>query len=87
MERRTRIGAALAAAALGAALAGCDECEPEDTRCRGPRVEVCSSGGAWDLLMDCDEVAGGAAAWVCCADPEAGGVTCLPADECDGGAP
>ena len=87
------IGVALfwiAAAALGVLSApSCsDDCAPTDTRCDGETVEICSSDGdRWETLMDCAEIWGGAASWVCCEDHALGGYTCTPADECgqDGG--
>ena len=73
-------------------ISGCDDgCAQNETRCRGDRAEMCSSGGDWTLLADCSEIEG--AAFACCADP-AGGYNCMLAEECapldagsDGGAP
>lgn len=64
---------------VASVLSGCEECAQNETRCRGDRAEMCSSGGDWTLLADCAEIEG--AAFACCADP-AGGYSCLLATEC-----
>jgi hypothetical protein len=74
------IGCVLVALLLGA----CDDaCTQGAERCRGDRVELCSSGGEWKLYADCGEVEGGDSPWACC-ETDAG-VNCAPAAECAGG--
>lgn len=62
-----------------------DECEMNDTRCRGEVAQICSSGGEWELFADCSEIEGGEIDWTCCEDETTGDMTCLPAEECAGG--
>lgn len=71
-------------AVLVLALSGCPvDCDKGETRCSGNVVEICSSSGSWETMMDCEDIQGGGP-WVCCADPVEGGYNCLPPDECGG---
>ncbi|MCP4677320.1 MAG: hypothetical protein GY854_17760 [Deltaproteobacteria bacterium] len=69
-------------------LACCtSECEPDETRCHGNKVEVCNGDGEWCEVMNCDELGDDGAAWTCCLvdleDWDFGDVhTCLPAEQC-----
>lgn len=66
-------------------LSACeDECEMNDTRCRGEVSQICSSGGEWEVFADCSEIEGGGD-WTCCEDGITGDSTCLPVGECGGG--
>ena len=57
-----------------------DECAQGQERCRGTRVELCSSGGTWELYADCADVQGGAEPWACCATDA--GLNCAPESAC-----
>ena len=73
--------------ALAATLKACvPVCTSMQTRCNGPYVEICDSGGQWQRVMTCDDVSGGDEPWVCCATEIDGGMehTCLPESECGG---
>lgn len=63
----------------------CDDCEYNETRCKVNVAEICSSGGEWETLANCDDVSDvNGNIWACCSDPE-GGHNCFPEDECVGG--
>lgn len=58
---------------------GCEECEPETTRCSETSVQICNSSGFWETEMDCQEVD---TDWRCCWDKENELHSCLPKEEC-----
>ena len=74
------------------AMVSChDECDPEETRCKGDKVQTCNAKEDWELSVDCSEIDdfGLGLEWQCCVDPKDGLHSCLPSDECenvDGGA-
>jgi hypothetical protein len=68
---------AIAAACL-AALVGCADCRPSETRCSDDAVEICDGDGRWTEAQDCLAVLPGS--WACC-ELDAG-AECAPEEEC-----
>jgi hypothetical protein len=67
---------------------GChDDCEPDTTRCKNNRPQVCNAETDWEWNEDgkCDEVEdfGEGHTWMCCADPDDGVHACLPDFVCE----
>jgi len=59
---------------------GCEECNPEETRCLDNVVQICNSDGMWQNELDCVEVDSN---WQCCWDAEYETHTCVPNEECN----
>lgn len=43
---------------LATLLYACEECEPEETKCKGDKVYLCYSDGQWEKIEDCDDIWG-----------------------------
>lgn len=71
------------------ALTGCasDGCEPETMRCRGNAVEQCNADEDWYVVEHCDGIEPVELDWTCCYVSDQGVYACVPAVDCEGGAP